>query len=453
MARRTLLWFVLFAFLFALWLRVQAWVDRDRAQSLALEQAAYRQIRHLIDERYVDDVDDRKLFFGALEGMAASLDRHTAFWTPEHYELEKSSTSGHFGGLGIEISMDEEEGLTIVTPMQDTPAFRAGLLPDDRIRKIDGQATQGMDLNEASRLLRGPPESKVVLTVARAGQEAPFDVEVLREVIKVRSVQETAVLAAPRSVSARIPAEAPKLGYVQVAAFQEETAADLDRAMGELERQGIRGLILDLRQNRGGLLTSAVDVCDLFLTEGTIVSTRARADREGADEGPEVFSAHGDGTHPTYPLVVLIDSQSASASEIVAGCLKDSGRAVLVGEKSYGKGSVQTIIPVTLGGLGEAALKLTTGKYYTPSGVCIDGTGILPDFEVKFESEQLRGLLLARRQRRLALNDPRRNGSQAAPVPPPNPEGKPDKEKEEAEKFNDTQLEKAVEVLIRQLGK
>lgn len=446
MSRRTLVWLVLCAFLMALALRGEAWFNRAEALGLAQEQDAYRELRRLIDDRYVDEVDRKKLFYGALEGMASALDRHTVFWPPERYESEKSSTSGHFGGLGIEIVDDEEHGLTIVTPLADTPAFKAGLLPQDRILAIDGTRTENMDLADASRLLRGPPKSTVVLSIGREGVEQPVDFKVVRDIIKVQSVQEWGLLGAPEAFAARVPAEASKIGYVQLIQFQEESAADLDAAIRRMEAQGMQALILDLRQNPGGLLTSAIDVCDLFLADGKLVSTRARADRDGATE-EEVFFARGEGTHPAYPLAVLIDGRSASASEIVAGCMKDRGRAVLVGEKSFGKGSVQTIVPVELGALGEGALKLTTGKYYTPSGESIDGKGIKPDYEEKFGDEELRGLLLGRRKRRLENNDPRRNGGEAPAVPalPPGAEASAEKP------FHDTQLEKAVTVLLEQM--
>lgn len=451
MASRTLIWIVLFVFGLALYLRIASSKQDNSSLTLRREHNTYLQVRKIISDRYVDPVEQKKLFYGALQGMAESLDRHTVFWPPERYEFERSSTSGHFAGVGIEITFDEEKGLTVVTPLADTPAFEAGLLPGDRIVKIDNQSAHRMKLEEASRLIRGPPDTKVKLTVVRKGAREPIAFDITRAIIKIQSVQEVALLNPPMSLSARIPNEAPRIGYVRVVQFQEDTAEDIEAALEELEGKGLEALVLDLRQNPGGLLTSAVKVCDLFIPEGVIVTTRGRQD--GKDPTPEaVYRAHGRGTQRSYPLSILLDSGSASASEIVAGCLRDHKRAVLVGEKTFGKGSVQTIIPVNLGELGDGALKLTTGKYYTPSGKMIDGKGIKPDHEIAFDLDQLQDLLLTRRKRRLKNNDPRRNGKTTpAPVPATDPAGKPGKEGADKKPFRDLQLEKAIEVLSEQM--
>ncbi len=474
MAPRTLTWLVLFGFLFALFLRVMGFGQNTDALTLQREQNTYQELRRIISDRYVDPVQQKKLFYGALKGMAGSLDRHTVFWSPQQFELERSATSGHFAGVGIEISWDEQNGLRVVTPLMDTPAYDAGLMPGDRIIKIEDRSAERMDLEEASKLIRGAPGTEVRLTIAREGLSDPLEIPVKRAIIKIKSIQEAGFLKAPQSLTARIPAGAPKIAYIRIVTFQEETAADLEKALEELEAQGLQALILDLRQNPGGLLTSAIKVCDLFLSDGPIVSTKGRAP-SGEPSPEETFSAHKSGTRPTYPMVVMIDKHSASASEIVSGCLKDRKRATLVGEKSYGKGSVQTIIPLNLGELGDAALKLTTAKYYTPSGVTIDGEGVKPHYALPFTNDQMRSFLIGRRERRLKRNDPRRvNGnsetdkaeeSEGAALPkngsgPHAFDPKDDKENtpktDEASKpapFFDFQLEKSVEVLIEQLDK
>ncbi len=328
----------------------------------------YHQLRRLTDvlglirSSYVEDVPIDHLIDGAIEGMLASLDPHSGYMPPEVFEEMQVDTLGEFGGLGIEVTM-EDGVLTIVTPLEGTPAFRAGLQPGDQIVKIDDQLTKGMDIMEAVRLMRGEAGSSVHLTVARPGQEGLVEVSLVREIIKIHSVK------------ARLLDNG--VGYVRLAQFQEHTAEDLHAALGDLLREAegpLTGLILDLRNNPGGLLEQAVAVADAFLTEGLIVYT------EGRDpESVLKFSARDDGDEPECPLVVLINSGSASASEIVAGALHDHGRALLMGTRSFGKGSVQTIIPLE----GGAGLRLTTARYYTPSGISIQARGIQPDVVVR----------------------------------------------------------------------
>lgn len=461
---RTQGWIVFFAGLLALALRVQSATMSPEARAMVREQQTYQTLRKTIAERYVGEVDEKKLFFGALKGMAGALDRHTIFWTPEQFDLEKTETSGHFAGIGIEIRFEEERGLTIVTPIAGTPAFKAGLMPHDLIRKIDGESVEKMDQEDASKRIRGAPGTEVKLTVERVGVKTPLEFTIMRAVIKVQSIPEAYMLKASVAAAARIPLDAPRIGYVQMSGFQEDTAADLEAALSKLEGEGLQALVLDLRQNRGGLLTSAVKVCDLFLSDLTIVTTRSRGEKGGTPE-EEIFRATKKDSPRRYPVAVLIDGTSASASEIVAGCLHDHGRAQLVGQKSYGKGSVQTIIPVGMGAFGEGAVKVTTAKYYTPNDVCIDGTGIAPDYLVEFNLDQLRGMLYERRRRHLALNDPRGNGELPVPEPMPETPAKPndargsepvdpEEDVEPAkphEPFYDLQLEKAVEVLAKQL--
>lgn len=463
MSSRTFVWIVFLCGLAVLALRIQTATMSPEARELVREQSTYQAMRRTIEERYVDQVDQKKLFFGAMQGMSGVLDRHTVFWTPEEYDLEKTETSGHFAGIGIEIRFEEGKGLVIITPISGTPAFKAGLMPGDRIVKIDGTPVESLKQDQASQMIRGAPGTDVHLSVAREGSAQPIEFTITRAVIKVQSVPESGMLIPPKAMAARIAEGTPKIGYIQLTGFQEESAEDLEAALKKLEQQGAQGLILDLRQNRGGLLTTAVKICDTFISDGVIVTTRSRGPK-GEPPIEEVFRASSETEAPTLPLAILIDSTSASASEIVAGCLHDHKRAVLVGDKSYGKGSVQTIIPVDMGTLGEGALKMTTAKYYTPADVCIDGKGIEPDYKVAFKLDQLRAMLYERCQRSLERNDPRSNGEHApeaksepatAPAetksdekPEPGEDVEPAKP---TEPFFDLQLEKAVEVLTKQI--
>ncbi len=336
-------------------------------KSAADESSAYEELRLFTDvlsivrKSYVEPVDLSQLVHGAIEGMLATLDPHSGYMPPEMFEEMQIDTTGEFGGLGIEITM-EDGVLTIVTPLEDTPASRAGLQPGDQIVRIEEKSTKNMNLMEAVRLMRGPAGTKISLTIAREGEERLLEVSLVREVIKIHSVK------------ARLLDDG--IGYVRIAQFQEHTADDLHRALDALAAEAggeIDGLILDLRNNPGGLLEQAVKVADAFLNEGLIVYT------EGRDEQSQMsFSAVDDGSEPDCPLVVLINSGSASASEIVAGALQDQHRALILGTRSFGKGSVQTIIPLEDG----SGLRLTTARYFTPSGTSIQAKGIRPDIEV-----------------------------------------------------------------------
>lgn len=433
MTARTLCWLVLFTILGAAALRLQNVIAPGSTDALYHEQAVYQQLRGLIHERYVTEVqesEERKLFFGAMDGMANSLDAHSRFFAPDDYSSFKTDTTGELEGVGIEIDYTEARGLYVVTPIQDAPAWRSGILPGDRIIKIDGRATKELKHEEAMRMVRGKPGTSVVLTVLHEGDKDPVDITLTRAVVEIKSVQVAELLG-----KEWVPEGGPRIGYVEVIKFQQRTAQDLDAALKKLEADGMQALILDLRLNNGGLLRSAQEVGDLFLKDGPIVTVITREKKE------QVYNAGEEGTHPECPLVVLIDSQSASASEIVAGALKDRKRAVLVGDKSYGKFSVQEVIPVQLGKWGEAALKLTIAKYKTPLGACLDGQGIEPDHLVPFSAEQQRGLKLERRRRHLRDNNPR--GGTPIKLP----------QDDKQEPFVDKQLKKAVEVLLGQLPK
>jgi carboxyl-terminal processing protease len=293
--------------------------------------------------------------------MLASLDPHSGFMSPEIYKEMKVDTRGEFGGLGIEISA-RDGVLTIVSPIEDTPASRADLQAGDHILKIEKEFTKGMEIMEAVQLMRGKPGTSVTITIMRSDFEKPQPFTLEREVIKVKSVKSKTLETG--------------FGYVRLAQFQERSGEDLNNALDKLRKDNdgsLQGLVLDLRNNPGGLLDQAVEVSDKFLSEGLIVYTQGRD-----DDAQMEFSALRSGTESDYPMVVLINGGSASASEIVAGALQDHGRAVIMGTQSFGKGSVQTIIPLS----DESGLRLTTAKYYTPNGTSIQARGIIPDIEV-----------------------------------------------------------------------
>src|SRR5882757_2258941 len=315
----------------------------------------------LVRANYVDEASDESLVEGAINGMLTALDPHSNYLNSKNFNDMKVQTRGEFGGLGIEVSM--ENGLVkVVSPIDDTPAAHAGLKPGDLITHLDGNPVQGLSLPEAVEKMRGPVNSDITLTVRREGQE-PFDVKLTRAIIKIQSV--------------RSHLEGNNIGYVRVTSFNEQTDVGLTNAVKNLKQQAnnkLIGIVLDLRNNPGGLLDQAVAVSDAFLDKGEIVSTRGRR----ADDAQRYNARAGD-IASGLPVAVLINGGSASASEIVAGALQDHHRAVLLGTKSFGKGSVQTIIPIP----GHGAIRLTTARYYTPSGRSIQGKGIEPDIMVE----------------------------------------------------------------------
>ncbi|HWB50842.1 MAG TPA: S41 family peptidase [Stellaceae bacterium] len=314
-----------------------------------------------VRNEYVDEVKDDTLIEGAINGMLTSLDAHSNYLNAKNFSDMKVQTRGEFGGLGIEVSM--ENGLIkVVSPIDDTPAARAGLKPGDLITHLDGNPVQGMTLPEAVEKMRGPINSDVTLRIRRTGKD-PFDVKLTRATIKIQSV--------------RSHLEGNNIGYVRITSFNEQTDVGLENAMKSLKQQAgnkLTGLVLDLRNNPGGLLDQAVAVSDAFLDKGEIVSTRGRR----ADDAQR-YNAHPGDITGGLPMVVLINGGSASASEIVAGALQDHHRAILLGTRSFGKGSVQTIIPLP----GHGAMRLTTARYYTPSGRSIQAKGIDPDIIVE----------------------------------------------------------------------
>ncbi|OPX99772.1 MAG: Carboxy-terminal processing protease CtpA precursor [Syntrophorhabdus sp. PtaB.Bin047] len=322
----------------------------------------------LVKRNYVEEVKDRDIVYAAIKGILESLDPHSSFLPPDMYKEMQTDTKGEFGGIGIEITI--KDGFpTVITPIEDTPAFKAGMKAGDHIVKIDGKPTKNMGLLDVVKLIRGPKGKAVTLTVAREGAQGLKEYTVVRDIIFVKSVKF-------RMLS-------DEYGYIRLAQFQEKTSKDLDNALRELEKSNkgrpLKGLVLDLRNDPGGLLEQAVEVSDKFLSEGLIVSIEGRGGKKSADDSKMKFYAQKKGQEFLGPMVVLVNEGSASASEIVAGALQDYKRAIIVGTKSFGKGSVQTIFPLGDG----SAVRLTTAKYFTPKGRSIQSEGIVPDITVE----------------------------------------------------------------------
>ncbi len=325
-----------------------------------------------VQDKYVDEIKLGTILTNAYRGMLAGLDPYSQYFSPEEFEDLRIETEGEFEGLGIEVVI-KDGLLTVITPLLDSPAFNAGILVGDRIIKIDGISTENMSIKDVVKRLRGKLSTKIALTVIHEGDVNPADITIERAKIHIKSIR-----------GARMVDNDYKIGYLAVTNFQENTIKDMDDAIQDLLKKGMKSLILDLRFNPGGLLNVAVDMCDKFLEKGKIVSTRGRDKTQNY-----VYKARKKGTYPNLPLVILINNGSASASEIVAGAIKDHKRGVLLGIKTFGKGSVQSLIPV---GDGKAALKLTTARYYTPSGICIHEKGIEPDIKVPLNFAQMKAL-------------------------------------------------------------
>ena len=321
----------------------------------------FTNVLHIIEENYVEEVDANEAIQGAIKGMLQSLDPHSSFLRAEDYKELQMETKGNFTGIGIEITM-RDNILTVVSPIEGTPAYRQGLQAGDRIMRIDGESTKDISLMDAVKRLRGPKGSEVVVSIMREGWSEFHDITIVRDIIPIHSVKSRWL--------------EPGYAHIRVSNFQSKTTRDVRDAIDQMRQEGpIKGMILDLRNNPGGLLDQAVQLSDIFLASGTIVSTRGRIEEqnmlfEARDDGKDEFDA---------PLVVLVNQGSASASEIVAGALRDHKRAMLIGTPTFGKGSVQTIIPLNDG----AGLRLTTALYYTPNGISIQAKGITPDVEVE----------------------------------------------------------------------
>ena len=334
--------------------------QRGDEAALPLEDLrTFTEVFAKIKNDYVEPIGDGTLLENAIRGMLSGLDPHSAYLVPDDYQELQAGTSGEFGGLGIEVGM-EDGFVKVIAPIDDTPAQRAGVEAGDLVIRLDDTPVKGMSLAEAVKVMRGEPGTDIVLTIVREGVDRPIRITITRDVIHVTSVRS-------RSIE-------PGYGYVRISQFQIRTGESLREAVDKLREDAgdgdLKGLVLDLRNNPGGVLNAAVSVSDAFLDEGTIVYTEGRM-----DDAQLTFSAKGSDILDGVPLVVLVNAGSASASEIVAGALQDHRRAVIMGEKTFGKGSVQTILPLDNG----SALKLTTARYYTPSGNSIQARGIIPD--------------------------------------------------------------------------
>lgn len=337
---------------------------REGSKSNLFEELkTFTDVLSVVKRDYVSDVENKKLVEGAIKGLLATLDPHSGYLDPDFYQDLQVQTKGEFGGLGIEITI-KDGLLVVVAPMEGSPAERAGVRPGDIIVKIDGKYTKEFSLVDAVKRLRGPKGSPIQISMSRKGVPELIDITIVRDNIAVKSVKSRYL--------------GDGFGYVRVSQFMEHTADDLKAALESLQRESglpeLRGVILDMRNNPGGLLAQAVRVSDMFLKDGVIVYTDGRVDAQ-----KQKFFAHEKGTQPDYPMIVLVNAGSASASEIVAGALKDHGRALVLGTQTFGKGSVQTITPLENGG----ALTLTTALYYTKSGNSIQARGVKPDIEVE----------------------------------------------------------------------
>lgn len=382
---------------------------KESAQALPLEDLrTFSEVLEKIKSDYVEAVDDKTLIASAIRGMLTGLDPHSTYLDPDEYKDLRAGTTGEFGGLGIEVSM-EDGFVKVVAPIDDTPAARAGVKAGDLIIRLDDTPVKGMTLNEGVKLMRGKPGTTITLTIMREGLEQPLKITIERDVIKVKSVKSRLL--------------EPGYGYVRITQFQSPTDDNLREGIDQLKSQSggeLKGIVLDLRNNPGGVLNGAVAVADAFLEKGVIVSTRGRS-----NDAEMKFNAKPVDIVKGAPIVVLVNGGSASASEIVAGALQDHRRAIVLGSKTFGKGSVQTILPMDNG----AALKLTTARYYTPSGRSIQAEGITPDIALeamKFEKvdEGVEALKEADLSRHLS------NGS--APKPTKKIEGKDPKDGKEA---------------------
>lgn len=328
-------------------------IDEVRLMSQVLER---------IKQSYVEEVTDEELIEAAIEGMLTGLDPHSDYLTPEDFADLRESTSGEFGGLGIEITLDETGFVRVVSPIDDTPAYKAGMQSGDLITQIDDAPVKGMTISDAVNLMRGKPGTDIELTVLREGETGPLSVDITRDVIKITSIRNRML--------------EPDFGYIRISAFQERTGDDFEDAIKELNDEsenGLKGLVLDLRNNPGGVLQASVAVVDALISEGMIVYTEGRIPNSDTS-----FVAHSSDPSNGVNLVVLINGGSASASEIVAGAIQDHKRGLILGTRSFGKGSVQTILPLSQ----DHALKLTTARYFTPSGRSIQAQGIEPDIIV-----------------------------------------------------------------------
>ncbi len=370
--------------------------------TVARRDAVYRTFEPLVDIRreilksYVEEVDEDDLIRGAIEGMLRRLDPYSNYFGPEQMSELKRATTGNYGGIGVVIGISPDGWLTVISPIEGTPAFEAGLLAGDRIIEINGETTEGMGVNDAVKTLTGKPGTEVTITVAHALKRGERTVRLTRDVIKIISVRGWQRNADNGWDYMIDPDE--KIGYVRISKFAPDTADALDRAVREAQSRGMKALVLDLRFNPGGLLESAIAVADRFLSEGVIVSTRGRWSQRKESK------AKSEGTYPDFPMAVLVNRYSASGAEIVAGALRDHQRATVIGERTFGKGSVQNVIELED---GQGAIKLTTAYYYLPGGTCIhrskrakktDKWGVEPLIEIEMTDKEMYEVYRVRRE-------------------------------------------------------
>jgi carboxyl-terminal processing protease len=416
-------------FLAAQWVPSVSAVPRQDYESLE----AFTNILAIVKKNYVEDVETKNLVGGAINGMLSSLDPHSAYLTPELYKELQMDTQGRFGGLGIEITI-RGGILTVVSPIEDTPAAKAGVKPGDQIFKIEDEFTKDMTLVDAVKKMRGPKGTKITISIKREGVPELINFTLMRDTIRVQSVRS-------RNLE-------EGYGYIRLAQFQERSDRDLQRALEKMaaEKAGIKGVVLDLRNNPGGLLTQAVRIADLFLDSGMIVYTEGRIESQ-----KQKYFAQKEGSWLDFPMVVLVNGGSASASEIVAGALQDHKRAVVLGTKTFGKGSVQTILPLD----DSSALRLTTARYFTPKGRSIQAAGIVPDIIVESVSQAESKVDEKRRQ---GLREENLPGHLPSQQQTPNSQQEPvekDKEKQipssgptgDDSIDNDAQLKRALDLL------
>jgi carboxyl-terminal processing protease len=394
---------------------------------LALSNSTFEDLKlfsdviYIIQKDYVEETKSKDLVYGAIKGMLETLDPHSGFLPPNMFKEMQEETKGRFEGLGIEITI-KDGILTVVSPIEDTPAYKAGILAGDQIIKIDGESTKNFTLIESVKRMRGPRGSKITITIMREGFNKPRDFELVRDVIPVRSVRHELL--------------EKNYGYIRISQFQEKTNSEFEQAMRALEEESkgkLKGLILDLRNNPGGLLDQAVKITDHFVGSGAIVSIDGRR-----EEQKQKWVAHPGGSVTKYPLIVLVNSGSASGAEIVAGAIQDQGRGILVGTQTFGKGSVQTIIPLKDG----SGLRLTTARYYTPNGRSIQAKGIVPDIIVKpLRPEEEKEVVVPQQTMEKDLE------RHLIEVGEPKEKEKTKKEEVKEKKPIDNQLERALELL------
>lgn len=386
-------------------------VAQSSSDEIYKDLRLFTEVFTTVKKHYVEEVNPHEIIISAIKGMINSLDPHSAYLTAEAYKEFQTETKGEFGGIGIQIGI-KDGVLTVIAPIEDTPAWKAGIQAGDKIIKIDGQPTKDMNINDAVSKMRGPKGKPVTITIQRESWKEPKDITIIRDIIKIKSVKYKMI--------------DKEIGYIKLTQFQESTAQDLSAALKSLSEQGMQSLILDLRNNPGGLLQSAVDVAEQFLPpKHLVVSIRGRS-----GEKMEYYTENLRPSYTDIPMVVLVNQGSASASEIVAGALQDWKRALILGVQTFGKGSVQSLIPLSDG----SALKLTTAKYYTPNGKSIHSVGIIPDIIVKLESKNGKEVPVIReKELEKHLKGEKIEIQEKAP--------------QEVDEREDTQLQRAIEII------